>query len=778
MTLSRKIFLGFFIPILLLSIQGYSSYQNFKAADVSSGYLRTVQTPTALAGNRLQASLQATLAALHGWRLTGKTAFKEQRSAAWKRVDEQLSILSTAIDSDAESAGRQPLADIKKRLNRYRRLQDELETVTSTTDKRSHPTKLDREAGPLAAQLLEDIAGLAREREKRLLGDLEELRNGLSDNRRSSWALSLVLILIGLLAAGYSAWLVNDRFIQLKKAEAVIIKFARGELKHRIPDAGQSGEIGEISRGINQMAEGLTRMIRILAIQVDSVSATLHAIMEVGSFLNSDTWEINENMGDMVKKSHEMSEQITAIGDSIKEASNNIEIIFNDVNQLISHVTNIVPETEKASQQVMEMSNLAVGMNGNIADVNHLLSKVSDSVNSVAAFAANMSSALDKVKDQCHSARDASQRAQDHVQANFEVMEKLAGAGKAIDQDVEVINGIAQQTNILALNATIEAAGAGEAGKGFAVVASEVKLLAKQTEEATQAIAQRTTEMQRLIEEATNASRETTSVIKNINQANQDILVAVVDQVRVTGDITTTMESVAGATSEVSAKAGELEQAAGTVATASGNASRSTGTIAESASYMGSHVDDLIEKVAEGQKYILSIFHAASKTKEAFQSRRIDETAQMVSLIKASVGHFNYLAEVVSGILETLEKARDELDTGNMPVHVRPAKMALLEFEGRAEQWMRIVADYEESGQRIDPIENAFSDHLEKLKRVKADHQQQLAQVEASFRTMQQQVNDLSQLRSKDLDQHQEMVQQVRFTCQKVMTELDQLCQS
>ena len=54
---------------------------------------------------------------------------------------------------------------------------------------------------------------------------------------------------------------------------------------------------------------------------------------------------------------------------------------------------------------------------------------------------------------------------------------------------MDVIRGIAEQTNLPALNATIEAASAGEAGKGFAVVASEVKDLARQSADATDSIA-------------------------------------------------------------------------------------------------------------------------------------------------------------------------------------------------------------------------------------------------------------------------------------------------
>ena len=78
----------------------------------------------------------------------------------------------------------------------------------------------------------------------------------------------------------------------------------------------------------------------------------------------------------------------------------------------------------------------------------------------------------------------------DLIEAVSEISEQLQQLQTALNSVREVAGSIARQTNLLALNATIEAARAGESGKGFAVVASEVKMLAKETSEATEKIGQ------------------------------------------------------------------------------------------------------------------------------------------------------------------------------------------------------------------------------------------------------------------------------------------------
>lgn len=137
---------------------------------------------------------------------------------------------------------------------------------------------------------------------------------------------------------------------------------------------------------------------------------------------------------------------------------------------------------------------------------------------------------------------------------------KLANSAQEVGQIVELIQTIAQRTNLLALNASIEAARGGEAGRGFAVVASEVKELAMQTSRATEKISAQIQSIQDSTGASVSALRSIASQVDQL-ETTAVAIASAVDQQSVAGqDLARSIELAAQATDAVSSHIDDVRE--------------------------------------------------------------------------------------------------------------------------------------------------------------------------------------------------------------------------
>jgi methyl-accepting chemotaxis protein len=190
-----------------------------------------------------------------------------------------------------------------------------------------------------------------------------------------------------------------------------------------------------------------------------------------------------------------------------------------------------------------------------------------------------LQSTLQAIGERIGTANDIARQAGTEITAASQAVQELDSASGDISTVTDMITGIAAQTNLLALNATIEAARAGEAGKGFAVVAGEVKNLSQQTAQATQEIARRVSDIQRITRDAVGAVERIAATVGRIDTYAVQVGGVVRDQDEAGRRIDDSVAALGQEIARLGEAAGAMRQAADETHAAAAHARETTGGV-------------------------------------------------------------------------------------------------------------------------------------------------------------------------------------------------------
>ncbi|CRN00212.1 hypothetical protein [Pseudomonas sp. 34 E 7] len=187
-----------------------------------------------------------------------------------------------------------------------------------------------------------------------------------------------------------------------------------------------------------------------------------------------------------------------------------LQRIAGSATQLASAAEELNAVTDESARGLTQQNNEIEQAATAVNEMTSAVEEVARNAVSTSEASRNATTSAGDGRDLVQETVSAIERMSGDVQATATLIGELANESRDIGKVLDVIRGLADQTNLLALNAAIEAARAGEAGRGFAVVADEVRALAHRTQQSTSEIERMICSIQAGTEHAVDSMRNST----------------------------------------------------------------------------------------------------------------------------------------------------------------------------------------------------------------------------------------------------------------------------